>query len=71
MEQLSGVYIGKDKEHKWVEYSWVLSKFGEKRKRARIKYQEYVEEAIKERIENPLKNLQGQYCLGKMNLLKR
>lgn len=64
-------YIGKDKEHKWVEYSWVLSTFGEKRKRARSKYQEYVEEVLKESIENPLKNLQGQILLGEDKFIEK
>ncbi len=58
-------YIAEGKEVKWVEYAWVLSKFGSNVKRAREKYRAYVEEGLKEGIEGtPLKAVQGQAVLG-------
>lgn len=57
-------YIGKSKEDAWIEYSWVLSKFSENRKKAGNKYKEYVEEGLKEKIESPLGDIWGQLVLG-------
>jgi putative transposase len=57
-------YIGKGKEFEWVEYSWILSQFGRGRTRARRRYREYTEEALKERVKSPLKSLHGQVILG-------
>jgi len=64
-------YIGKGKEYQWVEYSWILSKFGSNTKRAREKYREYVEEGLREEIETPLKNLHGQIILGIDEFIER
>lgn len=57
-------YMGKGKEDNWVEYSWVLSKFGQRRKIAGQKYREYTEEGLIVKIESPLKDLLGQVVLG-------
>ncbi|MCL5422073.1 MAG: transposase [Nitrospirae bacterium] len=58
-------YIAKGKEVTYVEYAWVLSKFGNDIKRGREKYRRYVEEGLKEgREETPLKAVQGQVVLG-------
>ncbi len=57
-------YMGKGKEDKWVEYSWVLSRFGQQRKRAGQKYREYVEQGLIGKIKSPLKELLGQVVLG-------
>ena len=57
-------YIEKGKKDNWVEYSWVLSKFGQKRKRAEQKYREYTEQSLIVKIESPLKDLLGQVVLG-------
>jgi len=57
-------YIGKEKEYKWVEYSWILSKYGNNRETARKKYREYTKESLNTDIENPAKNLYGQIILG-------
>lgn len=59
------VYIARGKEVIWVEYAWVLSKFGSDIKKGREKYRRYVEEGLKEGIgETPLKAVQGQVVLG-------
>lgn len=57
-------YIGKGKDYQWVEYAWILSKFGHDIKSARKKYREYVEEGLRETIESPLKNLYSGIILG-------
>lgn len=57
-------YIGKQKEKGWMEYSWVLSKFGRDKNTGRRNYREYVEEGIEGKIETPLKNLYAQAILG-------
>mgnify|MGYP001606169110 CR=1 FL=1 len=57
-------YIGKQKENDWIDYSWVLSKFAQNKKRAWQKYKEYTEEGLAVKIESPFKNLLGQVVLG-------
>jgi REP element-mobilizing transposase RayT len=57
-------YIGKTKENPWVEYAWVLSKFGQDVQEAKKKYRAYVEEGITADIDSPLKSLHGQVVLG-------
>ncbi|MBI5748394.1 MAG: transposase [Nitrospinae bacterium] len=57
-------YIGKRKEDNWVEYSWVLSKFAQNKKKAWQKYKEYTEEGLGLKIESPFKDLLGQVVLG-------
>ncbi len=58
-------YIAKGKEVPWVEYAWVLSKFGSAVKRGREQYRAYVEAGLEKGIqETPLKALQGQVVLG-------
>lgn len=64
-------YIGKEKEHKWVEYSWILSTFGKGREAARRKYREYVEESLDKGMENPAKNLYGQIILGSEEFIEK
>jgi putative transposase len=53
-------YIAKGKEVPWVEYTWVLSRFGSSVKRSREKYRAYVVEGLEKGIqEKPLKAVQG------------
>ena len=64
-------YIGKEKECKWVEHSWILSNFGKDGKTARRKYREYVEESFNKDMENPAKNLYGQIILGSDKFIEK
>lgn len=64
-------YIGKVKEYEWVEYSWVLSKFGNERSMARKGYRKYMDEALNVKLENPLKNLHGQVILGGKEFIEK
>jgi hypothetical protein len=64
-------YIGRGKEYGWVEYSWILSQFGNRRLGARRKYREYTEEALKKKVENPLKSLHSQVILGGEEIIKK
>jgi len=64
-------YIGRGKEYEWVEYSWILSQFGSRRLGARRKYRMYTEEALRKKIENPLKSLHSQVILGGEEFVKR
>lgn len=57
-------YIGREKESAWMEYGWVLSRFGTEKKRAQGRYQGYTEEVLKAKEDPPLKNLYGQVVLG-------
>jgi putative transposase len=64
-------YIGRGRECEWLECSWVLSQFGRDRNGARRKYKEYVEQALKEKVENPLERLHGQVILGGEEFVNR
>lgn len=57
-------YVWKNKEAKWVEYSWILSKFGRNKEEARKKYKEFVNEGTGTGVENSLKNLYKKTVLG-------
>jgi len=57
-------YIGREKGYGWVEYSWVLSQFSNEIHVAQKEYRNYIEEALKEKIKTPLKDLHGQVILG-------
>jgi putative transposase len=63
-------YIGRGKQYEWVEYSWILSQFGSRRLGAKRKYREYTEEALKKKVENPLKSLHSQVILGGEEFIK-
>jgi len=64
-------YIGRGKEYGWVEYSWILSQFWSRRLGAKRKYKEYTEEALKKKVENPIKSLHSQVILGGEEFIKR
>ncbi len=64
-------YIGKEKEHKWVKYSWILSTFGKGKEAAKRKYRKYVEESLDKGMENPLKNLYGKVILGSEEFIEK
>ncbi|MDI6802057.1 MAG: transposase [Thermodesulfovibrionales bacterium] len=64
-------YIGKDKEYKWVEYSWILSNFEKEGKSAKNKYRKYVEESFNKDMEDPAKNLYGQLILGRDEFIEK
>lgn len=66
-----GGYIGKRKEFKWVEYGWVLSRFGRDREKARGKYKGFVEEGLKRTLGNPFKDVYGQVVLGEEGFKER
>jgi hypothetical protein len=57
-------YVGREKEQPWIESGWVLSQFSRRVARGRQKYKEYVEEGVRERIDNPLGDVHGQVILG-------
>jgi len=64
-------YIGKEKGEDWIEYRWVISQFGEQRKRAERRYKSYVEEGLREGAEDPLKGVYGQVVLGGEEFIER
>jgi len=63
-------YIERIGREDWVEYDWVLSQFGRKRKQAEVNYRKYVYEAV-QGLDNPLRNLFGQTVLGGETFLDR
>jgi putative transposase len=64
-------YIGREKESEWIEYSWVLSQFGQERNGARRKYKKYTEETLKMKVEHPLEKLHGRVILGGEEFIDR
>ena len=64
-------FIGKAKEHKWLEYSWVLSKFGNDKKTAQRKYGEHTEKLMTEKMKSPMKDVCGQLILGRDNFIDK
>ncbi|MDI7259504.1 MAG: transposase [Thermodesulfobacteriota bacterium] len=64
-------YIWKEQEEDWMEYGWVLSQFGEHRKRAEWKYKTYVEEGLRREAENPFKDVYAQVALGREEFIER
>ena len=64
-------YIGKEKEYGWMEYSWILSQFGRDRNRTRRKYREYIEEALTQKVESPMRDLQSQVILGREEFIDK
>jgi putative transposase len=63
-------YVGREKEQTWMEYGWIFSQFSRRPERARRKYQEYVEEGLRERIDTPLRDVHGQVILGTERFIK-
>jgi REP element-mobilizing transposase RayT len=57
-------YIGKGKEYRWVEYSWVLTFFDRDKAQARRKYRQQVEEASLTGLESPARKVHGRVILG-------
>lgn len=57
-------YVGKGKEDEWVEYAWVLSQFGKRKKTSQSKYRAYTDKEIEGRQESPFDKLWGQVVLG-------
>jgi REP element-mobilizing transposase RayT len=57
-------YVGRENEQAWMEYGWILSQFSRRPARARRRYQEYVEEGLRQRIDSPLRDVHGQVILG-------
>lgn len=64
-------YIRKGKGAEWVEYSWILSKFGEDNKSAARAYRAFVEAGLTEKIETPFKDLHGQVVLGSKDFIEK
>lgn len=64
-------YVGKSKEVKWVEYSWILSQFGRNKQETRKKYKEFVNGGINGRKEDTFKNIYGQVVLGREEFIEK
>ncbi len=64
-------YLWRGKGVPWVEYAWVLSRFGHDRAHARKKYREFIQQGITEKQENPLKKIYGQMLLGDAVFLEK
>lgn len=63
-------FIG-NKEQEYVEYAWILSNYGKNKKKSKRGYEKYVEEAIGEKISNPLSSVFGQIVLGGEEFVKK
>jgi REP element-mobilizing transposase RayT len=64
-------YVRKAKEQEWVEHGWIMSQFSNDPHTARRKYREYTEDALKEKMENPLQELHGQVLLGREGFIQK
>ena len=58
------VFGGYAKAPEWLEIHWLLSLFGQNRKKAMERYREFVESAQNEKIENPSKDVVSGAILG-------
>ncbi len=58
-------FIGKGRKYNWVEYSWILSCFGDDTARAMKRYKKYSAEALNVQPENPLSDLYRHLVLGR------
>jgi hypothetical protein len=58
------VFGGYTKAPEWLETHWLLSLFGQKRKKAMERYREFVESVQNEKIENPSKDIVSGAILG-------
>lgn len=63
-------YVFRGKEVGWVEYSWVLSKFGRQKQGARARYRKFVNEGIG-REDILLDDLHGRVMLGGEGFVSR
>jgi len=59
-----GGYIRKKEVNNLNNYNWLLSIFGNKEKKSRRQYKEFVEEGIAKKLENPVKRAVGNMILG-------
>ncbi|MCL4537975.1 MAG: transposase [Nitrospirae bacterium] len=64
-------FIGKGKEVRWMEYSWILNTFSRDAHKARTQYRAFVEEGLRGEIETPLKDLHGQVVLGGKEFIEK
>jgi hypothetical protein len=58
------VFGGYAKAPEWLETHWLLSLFGQNRKKAMERYREFVESVQDEKIENPSKDIVSGVILG-------
>ena len=58
------VFGGYKKAPEWLETDWLLSLFGQNRKKAMERYREFVESMQNEKIENPSKDIVSGIILG-------
>ena len=58
-------YIGLAPEEEWIEYSWILSRYGKRRRRAGKGYHTFVESGLKEEQWDPTDETFGGLILGK------
>ena len=65
------VFGGYTKAPEWLETHWLLSLFGQKRKRAMERYREFVESVQNEKIENPSKDIVSGVILGGTEFINR
>lgn len=59
-----GGYIRKKEVNNLNNYNWLLSIFGNEEKKSRRQYNEFVEEGIAKKLENPVKRAVGDMILG-------
>lgn len=64
-------YINNAKQKEWVNYDWILNRFGENLGYARRRYKEFAFEGPNEKIENPLLQVQKGFVLGSKRFVTR
>ena len=57
-------YVDKKRREDWISYRTILGMFDGSSQKAALKYQEYVDNGIKERITSPFKDLKEDIILG-------
>ena len=64
-------YFSKRKEAKWVEYAWILSRFGKDKEIARNRYKNFLMEPHEKEPSDLFKDLYGQVILGREEYVKK
>ena len=62
-------FAGKVKAPDWLETDWLLSLFGESRKRACTAYRKFVEGVDPTKVEDPAKDIVGGFILGSVSFV--
>jgi len=64
-------YVNEVKQKDWVDYDWILARFGDDLSNARRSYKKFVFEGLAEKTEDPLSQVQKGFLLGSGRFVAR